>query len=104
MSCVCSEDGSKARGGDVGFFGKTDMVEPFEKAAWALKPGEISGVVETQFGYHIIKLTDRRPEGYAALEDVKAQIDNQIANAKAQAEINKLRGTLRSAAKVDISL
>lgn len=57
LAAEYGEDGTKAQGGDLGTFGKGQMVPAFESAAFGLKPGEVSGIVETAFGYHVIKRT-----------------------------------------------
>jgi len=65
---------SKAKGGDLGFFGPGSMVKEFENVAFSLEPGEVSDVVETPFGYHLINVTDRQEEVSLSYEEVKPQI------------------------------
>lgn len=69
---------SKERGGDLGPFGKGQMVPEFEEAAFAMEVGKVSSPVKTQFGFHIIKLTDKTEEGTSPYEEVKAQIEQQL--------------------------
>ncbi|WP_153131149.1 SurA N-terminal domain-containing protein [Dechloromonas hortensis] len=75
------DPGSASKGGDLGFFGKGMMVKPFEEAAYALKDGEISGVVESDFGFHIIKLTGVHVAKEKPLAEVKAEIEAELKKA-----------------------
>jgi peptidyl-prolyl cis-trans isomerase D len=72
------DPGSAERGGDLDFFGKGMMVKPFEDAVYKLKKGEISDVVESEFGYHIIQATDVKPGGVRSLDQVKEEIASEI--------------------------
>ncbi|MFN7972259.1 MAG: peptidyl-prolyl cis-trans isomerase [Acidobacteriota bacterium] len=78
-----SEDTSAAEGGDLGFFGRGRMVAPFEEKAFSMKVGEISDLVKTQFGYHIIKLTNIKPPAPRPLDEVRGQILQTMRKPKA---------------------
>jgi peptidyl-prolyl cis-trans isomerase C len=95
---------SAAQGGDLGFFNKGQMVAPFEKAAYSLKQGEISDVVETQFGYHIIKLTDRKPAETVDFKDAKAKIEEYLKGQKINATVGEYIAEAKKSAKIELLL
>ena len=96
---------SSKQGGDLGYFGKGQMVKPFEDAAWALKPGEISGVVETQFGYHIIKLSEKRPASKLPLDaEMKARVSDSLKRAKVSEAVTAVLEDAKKKAKIEIYL
>ncbi|CAG9164288.1 SurA N-terminal domain-containing protein [Cupriavidus pampae] len=72
------DPGSAEKGGDLGFMGRGALVKPFEDAMYALKPGQISDVVETDYGYHIIKLDEIKPAAVQPLEAVKTELEGEL--------------------------
>ena len=87
------DPGSAAEGGDLGFFGPGDMVKPFEDAAFALQPGAISDVVESDFGYHIIKLADIKPAVVRSFDDARPELEQQLKAQRAASRFAEMAET-----------
>ncbi|HVP58697.1 MAG TPA: peptidylprolyl isomerase [bacterium] len=101
MATKYSDCPSKDRGGDLGYFGRGQMVAPFDAAAFALKVGEMSDIVTTDFGYHIIKVTDHKPAHTVTFDEAKSEIANYMGNQQKQAAVGSYIQSLRAAAKIE---
>jgi peptidyl-prolyl cis-trans isomerase C len=97
-----SSDGAAAKGGDLGWFSKGSMIPEFEKVAFTMKEGQVSDVVKTKFGYHIIKLTGKRAAGARSFEEVKDQIKASLLPGKQQEVFQKMKEELKKSGKYSI--
>jgi peptidyl-prolyl cis-trans isomerase D len=99
------DEGSASKGGDLDYFGHGKMVKEFDDVAFALEPGQISDVVKSPFGFHIIKVVDKKPETKRPLEEVRQQIADQLAYERAQTQASALgdqiAGELKTPADLD---
>ena len=96
-----SEGPSGPTGGDLGYFRRGQMVKPFEDAAFAMKINEVSGPVETRFGYHLIKVNDKKPEQTLAYADVKDKIAQRLKQEKVAKAAKVYVENLKKAAKIE---
>ena len=84
------DDASAVKGGDLDFFNKGQMVPEFDTAAFSMQPGQLSDLVKSTYGYHIIKVTDKKPASTKTLADVRPQIEDQLKYEQAQTAAQKL--------------
>src|SRR5258708_6605711 len=84
------DEGSAVKGGDLDFFNKGQMVPEFDKAAFSMQPGQLSDLVKSTFGYHIIKVTDKKAASTKTLAQVRPQIEDQLKYEQAQTAAKKL--------------
>jgi parvulin-like peptidyl-prolyl isomerase len=96
------DPGSAGLGGDLGFVAKGEMDEAVEKQAFALAPGQVSGVVATPYGFDIIKVTDRRDAGYAPLSEVQDRIREVLLKSERQQRQADFVAELRKKAKIEM--
>lgn len=93
------DEASAAKGGDLDFFNKGQMVPEFDKVAFSLQPGQLSDLVKTSYGYHIIKVTDKRPASQKTLAEVRTQIEDQLKYEQASTAAQKLADQVASELK-----
>lgn len=101
LARTLSEDGSASSGGDLGFFDRGRMVPAFEEAAFALPEGGLSGVVRTDFGFHVIKVTGRRAAGVRPFAEVKDSIVRQLQFTRSQQALSEMVAAFRAAVEKD---
>jgi peptidyl-prolyl cis-trans isomerase C len=97
-----SQDGSAQQGGDLGYFDRREMVPAFSDVAFKLKPGEISDVVTTDFGYHIIKVTDKRAATTIPYEKASGQIIEFLTGQKKQERTGQFVDEVRKRARIEV--
>ena len=97
-----SDDGSKQRGGDLGFFPKGQMVPAFEAVAFALAPNQISDVVESPFGFHVIKVIEKRPAQSVPFAEVAPRIEQYLKQEKQQEKTKAFVDSLRAKGSVQV--
>ncbi len=95
---------SSKKGGDLGYFTRGRMVPAFEKEAFTLKPGEISDIVETGFGYHLIKIVGKKPENTLSFEDAKERVRQYLKQVKIREGVSAYVDKLKEKAKIEIFL
>ena len=99
-----SEDENSAKqGGDLGFFDKKTMVPEFAQAAFTAKPNTVTGVVQTQYGYHIIMVTDRKEAGVVPYEKAKADIQEYLESSKQIEALDNLTQAAKKKAKIEFA-
>lgn len=96
-----SEGPSAPKGGDLDYFGRGQMVKPFEDVAFSLKPNETSDIVETKFGYHLIKVVDKQPAKKMAYADVKGKINKHLKDQRLRTERQLYFDQLKKDAKIE---
>jgi peptidyl-prolyl cis-trans isomerase D len=98
------DDASKANGGDLDYFGRGRMVPEFDQVAFSLDPGKVSDLVKTQYGYHIIKVTDKKAPTTRPIADVRQQLSDQLAYERAQAQAADLAQAIEKDVKTPADL
>jgi len=96
-----SEGPSAPRGGDLNYFGRGQMVKPFEDAAFSMKPNETSDIVETKFGYHLIKVVDKQPAKKIVYADAKDRINKHLKDQKLRTDRQLYFDKLKKDAKIE---
>ena len=98
------DDSNNQNGGDLDYFGRGRMVAEFEQAAFGMKAGEISNLVKTAFGFHIIKVVDNQPDQTRPIVEVHAELEDQLKWQKAQAEAERIAKSLEATTKTPADL
>ena len=101
MAKEYSEGPSNVKGGDLGYFRRGQMVKPFEDTAFAMEPNEVSDIIETRFGYHIIRVYDKKPEQTLAYADVKDKLSQRMKQEKVEKDANQYINQLKKDAKIE---
>jgi len=100
---VSDDPGTKSKGGDLDFFPRGTMIPAFEDAAFALKPGELSKAVETEFGYHLIKLEEKKDAFLEPYDKIKEKVKDQALQELRKAAVNEFIEKSLKNAKVEIN-